>query len=122
MMQNDTNEHIKIQMLHELETWQRTLNYLQQENIHLKNRLAEIVKNGIDDKMLRQAEYFQNQFLNKDVIIAILKQDVLAERDSNRRTVAPGAYEKLREDMAKMETAFAFLKSEFNGYVSKALS
>ncbi len=36
------------QYLYERKTWDRLLDYLQEENIHYKNRLSDILKNDID--------------------------------------------------------------------------
>ena len=42
------NAILEKQVLYEMETWHRTLNYLQQESVHAKIRLAEIVRNELD--------------------------------------------------------------------------
>jgi hypothetical protein len=124
MDQNGINTNLRAQMLHELETWLRTLNYIQQENIHLKNRLAEIIKNGMDDTLLEQVEYFQNQFLNKDAITLLLRQDIAIERGlngdlSNKKILKK--HDKLRKDMSMMESEFSRLKFDFNNYLSRSL-
>lgn len=118
------NTNLEQQMLHELDTWHRTLNYIQQENIHLKNRLSEIIKNGMDDTLLEQVEYFQNQFLNKDAIITLLRQDINIERGldgslPNKKNWKK--HDKLRKDMVMMEAEFNKLKFDFNEYLSQSL-
>lgn len=124
MDNSGTNTNLRQQMLHELDTWQRTLNYIQQENIYLKNRLAEIIKNGMDDTLLDQVEYFQSQFLNKDAVITLLRQDIVAERGlngdlSNNKNLRK--HDKLRQDMGMMESEFSRLKFDFNSYLSRSL-
>jgi hypothetical protein len=124
MDNSGTNTNLRQQMLHELDTWQRTLNYIQQENIYLKNRLAEIIKNGMDDTLLDQVEYFQNQFLNKDAIVTLLRQDIATERNlngdlSNNKNLKK--HDKLRKDMGMMESEFSKLKFDFNSYLSQSL-
>ena len=79
-------------MRHELGTWQRTLNYILQENICLKNRLAELIKEGMENDLLEQVEYFQNQFLNKDAVIALLRQDIVHEQQLNGDLMLPIEY------------------------------
>jgi hypothetical protein len=124
MDQNGINTNLRAQMLHELDTWLRTLNYIQQENIHLKNRLAEIIRNGMDDTLLEKVEYFQNQFLNKDAITTLLRQDIASERElngdlSNKKNQKK--HEKLRKDVDMTESEFSRLKFDFNNYLSTAL-
>lgn len=124
MENSGTNTNLRQQMLHELDTWQRTLNYIQQENIYLKNRLAEIIKNGMDDTLLEQVEYFQNQFLNKDTVITLLRQDIATERNLNgelHNNKNLKKHDKLRNDMGMMESEFSRLKFDFNSYLSKSL-
>lgn len=122
------NNKIK-QFKHENNTWFRTLDYMQQENVHLKNRLAEIAKNKLEKKLLEQVEYFQNSFLNKDAVIALLRRDIAAQNQSIDLNWANDGidknwlarHEKLRVDMNKMEKEFSKLKYEFNDYMSEIL-
>lgn len=112
------------QMRHELETWHRTLNYIQQENIYLKNRLADLIKNGMDDALLEQVEYFQNQFLNKDAVIALLRRDIARENQLDGELAEiknHPKHNKLRKDMEMMEQEFNRLKFDFNNYLSQSL-
>jgi len=109
-------------MSHELETWQRTLNYIQQENVYLKNRLADLIKNGMDDELLEQVEYFQNQFLNKDAVIVLLRRDIAAEIQLDGTLVEEKnikKHDKLSEDMEMMEMEFSRVKFDFNNYLSQ---
>ena len=124
MANNGKNTNLEQQMFHELETWHRTLSYIQQENIHLKNRLSEIIKNGMDDTLLEQVEYFQNQFLNKDAIILLLRQDIAIEKDLDGSLPQKKnwkRHDKLRKDMAMIESEFGKLKFDFNSYLSQSL-
>jgi hypothetical protein len=118
-----------LQFKHECGTWIRTLEYLRQENIFLKNRLAEIVKTNIDSVFLKKLEEFQTKFLEKDTILLMLKQDITAQSDllDNREDLAerklfqqsvPKQYQ-LRDDMKHMEREYNKLKFEFNEYLSE---
>ncbi len=62
------------QIKHEVETWRRTLLYMQEENIHLKNRLSEVLKDRFDKKMLEVVEVFQSKFIMQDDLITSLKK------------------------------------------------
>lgn len=107
--------------------WLRSLDFIQQENIHLKNSLADILKVALSDGMLEEAEYFQNQFLNKDTVIALLRRDIALQSQELERKSQVGEdadkksikqQEKLRSDIEKMEKEFSKLKFQFNNYLS----
>lgn len=110
----------------EIQTWLRTLDYIQQETIHLKNQLAEIIKNDVAPALLEKAEYFQNEFLKKDTVISLLRHDIVKQNkltdtdiDSEKRMAK--RQEKLRSDMEMIEKEFSKLKFNFNTYLDKAL-
>ncbi|MBS1585928.1 MAG: hypothetical protein JSS82_10340 [Bacteroidetes bacterium] len=111
----------------ETQMWLRSLDFIQQENIHLKNSLADILKVALSDGMLEEAEYFQNQFLNKDTVIALLRRDIALQSQELERKSQVGEdadkksikqQEKLRSDIEKMEKEFSKLKFQFNNYLS----
>lgn len=54
------------QYIFENSAWIRLIEYLNQENTHMKNRLSEIIEQIPDRESLAVAEQFQNQFLTKD--------------------------------------------------------
>lgn len=95
-------------------TWLHALDIIQQENIELKNQLAERMKNDIGRKALEKAEYYQNEFLNKDTIIILLRRDIIKQSSSE-----PSKLDKLRKDMELMGKEFSRLKTEFNNYLAR---
>lgn len=114
----------------ERETWLRTLDYILQENINLKNLLSDVIKNGLDDQLLEQVEYYHNQFLNKDAVIPLLYGDIIVQgKEIENDITNSGALskatlrkqDKLRMDMDKMEKEFNKLKYDFNEYLASAL-
>jgi hypothetical protein len=122
--------NIKIRHLkNERDTWLRALDYMQQENVFLKNCLADVIQTDITTEMLERAEYFQNQFINKDTVIALLRYDVagqnkLYEDDketTNNLATVQKIQNRLRKDMAQMEKDFNFQKFQFNNYMAEAL-
>jgi hypothetical protein len=94
--------------------WLRALDIIQQENIELKNQLAEMMKHDIEIKALEKAEYYQNEFLNKDTVIALLRHDIIKQTNTE-----PNKQDKLRKDMDMMSKEFRRLKLEFNNYLAK---
>lgn len=108
---------------HEVNTWLRTLDYLQQENIYLKNRVADLLQYDVHSDYLDKIEYFHNKFIDKDAVLSLLRHDMIelaAKVDLQDERTTKQALQKeehLRRDMEKMETEFSRLKSDFNEYV-----
>ena len=110
---------------HEYEAWFRTLDYIQQQNIMLKNTLANISRHDISNEMLEQLEQYQTKFLEKDTLVLLLRMDIAAHEQSiisnNGSPVADALlkrHNKLRRDMEHVEKEFNTLKYNFNNYVS----
>ena len=116
------------QFHHENKTWTRLLEFLKQENIFLKNRLAVVVDHRADKEFLALAEQFQNKFVLKDEYIDELRHDInvqdddlLKARDNASQTKLCKRQEKLRNEMEYFEKDFNSLKNEFNKYLSLLL-
>jgi hypothetical protein len=115
------------QFQYESDEWKRTLAFLLQENAHLKNRLAEVLKlNFMPGDFLETAEQYQNMFIQEDVIINLILQDVagmdkLLARDiceeGNIIKSAIPTHKKLCNELKKIETVFNDLKARFNNYL-----
>jgi hypothetical protein len=113
------------QLQYETETWKRLLGFMTDENIHLKNRLAEILKNQFDESALEDMEIFQNHFLKEDQRIGLLKNE-MAELDKLlvREAFEDGAIirkfdnklRRLRRNIKNAEAQFTKLKMDFNNY------
>ena len=43
-----------IQLQYEINTWKRLLSFMSEENIQLKNRLSEVLKNKFDKNLLEE--------------------------------------------------------------------
>jgi hypothetical protein len=118
------------QFKHENETWKRLLEFIQVENVFLKTRLAKIMKEDTGNQLLEQAEYFQNQFISEDEVIALLRKEVADQEDLLTREVfEDGAIiksvirgqKKLQKEIEIVEQKFNKLKFEFNNYLSENL-
>jgi len=113
---------IKVADLKEERTkWLQTLEQMLQDNIYMKNRLAGIIKDDITAASLEKAEYFHNELLQKDAVIALLRYDIIKQNKTNLTDVNENAvsrkHEKLRNDMLLMEVEFSKLLNDFNtGY------
>ena len=115
-----------LQFKHESDTWKRYLQFIQQENNYLKNRLSQALQNDTDHTFLERAEYFQNKFINEDDTVNMLRQDIHEleqcftkemEEDSNIKLLEK-KLKKMQKDMDIVERQFTILKSDFNHYLS----
>ena len=113
------------QLQHESDTWKRELCFMGDENIHLKNRLSEIVKGDIDKNLLENAETFQIRLIAEDEQIRGLRRDIAAFAKLVVREVFEDGVMlneimqklgKIRVNMSSVEKQFNKLKIDFNRY------
>ena len=119
------------QFLEESLAWLRSIEFLRQENSHLKNRLAEVVDMSTDREFLAQAEHFQNQFIIKDEFLDEMRHDVngqerqlqgmVRRRDPAVEDLLRRVQRELREQMTYVERDFTGLRNAFNVYVDGRL-
>ena len=111
------------QYLHEIQTWQRVLEFFKDENFFLKTRLATVVDQSTDKEFLDLAEQFQNRFITKDVYINELRNEINTQeqklKDSNEAVSMIhksiiNKQTKLRNEVEFLEKEFTKLKNEFN--------
>jgi hypothetical protein len=122
------NENVVItQANNEAEGWKRILGFLQQENIHQKNKLAEMLKrnNGRNEYLLEIAERYQSQFLQQDEAFRLMWNDLSRLERLIRGEMLknhPHAGEvgcrqmMLRKEIKNLELNFDKLKSDFSRF------
>lgn len=119
-----------LQYRHESDTWKRYLQFIQQENNHLKNRLSQVLQADTDHEFLERAEYFQNKFIAEDDTVNMLRQDiheldvVLSREAQEDVTLVKDLQKKLKKmhkDMDIVEKQFSKLKTDFNFYLSESI-
>ena len=119
-----------IQLQYECGTWKRLLDFMMDENILLKNRISEILKNDFDKTHMEDLEGFQNRFITLDEVIAMLRNDVakfeklltseLFENEANfHRSLRE--LKNLRNNIGIAEIQSSGLKLEFNKYLLENL-
>lgn len=100
---------------------------MMEENIRLKNRIAEILKDNFDTALLENIESFQNNFVNEDTRMSLLRDDVadleklLQHEPSESKTsgAIEGKLKKVRNNIMEAEKQFSGLKLSFNNYLAK---
>ena len=119
----------KIEQLQiEVNTWKRFLDFFREENVNLKNRLSNILKNRFDKKLLDEMENFQSKFIKHDELIIFLRKDV-AELDKLLMNEKRGEeingdiidkkFSNFRINLANSERQFHQLQLDFNCYLSE---
>ena len=73
---SDMSELKLKQLQHESDTWKRSLGFMMDENVQLKNRFAEILRTEFDETLLEDIEKFQANFIREDEMIRFLKTDI----------------------------------------------
>lgn len=118
------------QFRHESDTWKRYLQFIQQENNHLKTRLSQVLQHDTDEQFLERAEYFQSKFIAEDDTVNMLRQDIheldnmlLKEIPEEANTIKElqKRLKKMHKDMEIVERQFNKLKSDFNLYLTESL-
>jgi hypothetical protein len=118
------------QLQYESDTWKRTLGFMIDENIRLKHRITEILKNGFDKNQLEAVEEFQNSFIKEDELIYLMRNEVsefdklIVREIFEDGQIVNDVYKKLnqlRHNITVAEGQFNKLKHEFNHYLLSSM-
>jgi len=119
------------QFEYETAGWKRLLSFLKDENVHLRNRLADVVSEDMNGTLLEKAENLQAGFSNIDEIINWLAGEVFFQERLLQRESFPGAeqlrkilkgQEELRKNSIKAEELFHATRNEFREFVEACYS
>ncbi|MFI5185115.1 MAG: hypothetical protein ACHQF0_00155 [Chitinophagales bacterium] len=124
---NQMNFTLK-QTIQEIESWKKTLVFLQHENLLQKDKLVEILKNsnGKAEDLLEIAEGYQNQFLRQDETFRLMWKDLTKlERSLLEDPGINDHYEKqvnhwikrLSKELRILDTNSIELKKDFNRFL-----
>lgn len=114
--------------LAEVAIWKEILNARKEENILLKDGLADILRYNYNRDHLEEIENFQNKFILEDEIGHVLRIELFALDDlldskTLEKEELPGSLEetieKLGNDIAYSETRFGLLASSFTDFQQK---
>ncbi len=120
--------NLKIKQLqYEINSWKRLLDYLTEENIQMKNRLSEILKDKFDIYLLEEVDGFQTRFIRKDNLIMLLRNEVtdlekipVAEICKDEKILKKMAIKikRLQRNINNTEKQFGKLKFDFHKFLS----
>jgi len=115
------------QLQFEADALKRLLTFMMEENVYLKNRISEILKNAFENKILEKIEIFQNRFIMEDELVGLLRNDVAeldkllhAQELKADKMVVEDITRKIRKlsyNMENTESQFMRLKAEFNNFL-----
>jgi hypothetical protein len=98
------------------------------ENIHLKNRISEILSDRFDKYLLEEVDCFQSSFIREDNLITLLRNEItevgslLEKQVYNESALLKKAETKLKRlqrNMHVTEKQFEKLKLKFHRFLSK---
>jgi len=115
------------QVEHEQKAWERSLQFLKQENALLKYRLSEMVDMSEGNGFLQLAEYFQNELLLKDAILEKLIKKLHHISETFEKMPATEKIsenlllkqQEFRNEILNLENDFIYLSKEFNEKISQ---
>jgi hypothetical protein len=126
-MPQKKTEQLKI----ETSRWKRLLDFFMEENVHSKNRLSDVLKDGFGRNLLEELENFQSRFIKQDELIKLLRSDIaeldkllLNEKineDINSELIDRNL-DNLRCNISDSERRFCELQLDFNRYLSQNIS
>jgi hypothetical protein len=125
---NQTNLEKKMRQFQDvLATWKQLLNARMEENILLKYKISEILKNNFNQNFLEKIEEFQTQFIREDEWINLLRKEVselenyiLSKKFQNgTEQFFDTRIENLRKDVADSGSRFRVSKSAFENFQNK---
>ncbi len=112
----------------ESNSWKRSLAFIVEENVRLKNRLADLLKSKSERLMLESAENYQSRFIKTDELISLLRNEVVefdkmlsTETGWNEKmlTLFEVKLNRIRGNVLLAENDFGKLKAGFNSYFSE---
>jgi hemerythrin superfamily protein len=113
------------QLALEIESWTRLLRFLSDENVQMKMRFANLLKNFEDNRYLIQLEQLNDSFISQDELIKLLRNEVvgvtrmLQRDDINKRDQATLLEKKvtaLRKNIQVAEQQFVQLRRRFDQF------
>lgn len=67
----------KKQIEYEIDSWKRFIFLIQEENMLMKKRLAEIIQNEKEKQLLEFIEYYQNALIMEDNVSSLFRKDIM---------------------------------------------
>jgi hypothetical protein len=119
---HSSDSHIK-KLRKEISDWKTRLCLRMEENLVLKDMLADILKNNFDHSHLDQIEEFQNNFINEEQVTNDLRKAIIElQKQSSKILDDPVQKEGFDEKMKKFDEELKQSDLRFQSMVSSFLS
>ena len=126
MIAQPTLQNHSSQYLYEITSWIRLIEFLNQENTHMKNRLSVVIEGIHDRDKVAMAEHFQNQFIVKDDVYDHMIHDLNTQAMKwKQNTICPAILNDLKKShinlchqIESLEREQAVIRKDYNSYLS----
>ena len=119
-------EHFQCQS----DSQKRLLDFIREENIHLKYLVTVLLRNGFKGKSLEEVEEYYNKFLKADQLIEVLRDEIIdfdgmlkKEQLLDGRPLSNlyKIFSQIKRNIESARKEFAKLKNQFNTYALEKL-
>lgn len=90
--------------IQELESLNRTLDFIQEEQAYIKKKLTIYIDAMVESKIILWAEEVQQQILNREVALQLIKKDFLVYKAS--KTLDEQKLKKDKQQLGYLEAEF----------------
>jgi hypothetical protein len=113
MIANHTLQNQSGQVLYEISSWIRLIEFLTQENAHMKNRLSVVIESIQNRDQLALAEHFQNQFIVKDDVYDHILHELNKQAAKwQQPTICPALLTDLKKNQTNLGRQIESLERE----------
>lgn len=118
------------QFTYENNSWKRIIEFIRQENILVKNHLAEVISFSGDEQFsLEDVEFLLNNLLQIETAVGLIYKDIETfDKLTNKESLIDGSHQKLiglhntiKRDIKNVEAEFKKLKNRVDNLLSDAL-
>ena len=118
------------QFRYEASSWKRVLEFIKQENIQVKNHLAEVVRfSDADQFALNDVEFLLNNLLQIEAGVGLILKDVQSfEKLIDKEFYVDGSYmslihkrQMIIKDLKNIETQFKNVQSQADSFLYNTL-
>lgn len=104
----------------------RVLHYIKEENLNMKNHLSKIILKLGELNQLKKIEFFQNEFLQQDIIIELFRADRVKlftflnseeNIEASQKKFNSHPFIKFRQELKIFESNFFSLKYNFYSFL-----
>jgi len=109
------------QLIFEIESWKRTMDFIENEIVFMKGRMSQILREYPDNSLLNAIEQYQNWLLVQDKMIQIFRNDLEKQiqavkslvKDTNLLMETLKRQKKFRVEIETAHSQFEKMRGDF---------